>query len=125
MCTDYHSRMESRMTLLKENIVRRKVHESYFLINITQNYLNDKCSLYEINETGNFILSQMELNKSMLEIAKELKKCINEDISLNELECDIKAFIETLYNEGFIQSKHKNQFLYKEQKQSERNNERS
>ena len=34
----------------KEYVVERKIHDSIYLINTKQNYLNDKCCLYEINE---------------------------------------------------------------------------
>lgn len=42
------------------NIVARKIHGSSFLIDISDNYSGDKCALYEINETGMFIWSNID-----------------------------------------------------------------
>lgn len=44
----------------KDNIVCRKIHGSYFLIDISDNYSGDKCSLYEVNQTGMFIWNNIE-----------------------------------------------------------------
>ena len=43
-----------------KNIVLREIHDSYFLIDITQNYLSDVCSIYEVNEIGKFIWESLE-----------------------------------------------------------------
>ena len=37
------------------NIVCRDIHGSYFLIDITDNFSDNVCSLYEMNEIGRFI----------------------------------------------------------------------
>ena len=42
-----------------ENIVARKIHGSFFLIDISDNYSGDQCAIYEINETGMFIWEQI------------------------------------------------------------------
>ena len=41
------------------NIRCRRIHETWFLIDITQNY-DDICRLYELNEMGSFIWEQLE-----------------------------------------------------------------
>ena len=43
------------MYIKNQNIVKREIHKEYFLINIKQNYLNDKCYLYLLNTMGNYI----------------------------------------------------------------------
>lgn len=42
----------------RENIVARVIHDSYFLIDIKQNYLDDKARIYEVNEIGYYIWKQ-------------------------------------------------------------------
>jgi hypothetical protein len=42
-----------------ENIVARQIHDTYFLINIADNYAHDKCILYQVNEIGYFIWSNI------------------------------------------------------------------
>ena len=38
-----------------ESIVARKIHDTYFLIDTKENYSDEKCRLYEINEIGYFL----------------------------------------------------------------------
>ena len=54
-----------------QNIVKREIHDSIFLINITQNYLNDKCSLYELNQIGNFIWDSLDNANKIKELLIE------------------------------------------------------
>lgn len=84
-------------------IVRRKIHDSYFLIDITQNYLNDSCMLYEINEIGNFIWEQLEQRNNIEVIADKLFECLGNDVCREEVLKDIKEFIEILCQEGFME----------------------
>ena len=53
----------------KENIVERKIHDTYFLIDISDKYLDDKCHLYEINEIGDFIWKQLGMSDTVSDIA--------------------------------------------------------
>ena len=45
----------------RENIVARVIHDSYFLIDIKQNYLDDKARIYEVNEIGYYIWKQLDV----------------------------------------------------------------
>lgn len=86
-----------------ENIVSRKVCESFFLIDIADNYSQDKCALYEINETGNFIWDHIDGERCVLDIASELQKAIVDDIDLQILVDDVREFIDALFHKKFIE----------------------
>lgn len=55
--------MNSKVYYRNSDIVARKIHGSFFLIDICDNYSGDRCSLYEINETGMFIWEQINGKK--------------------------------------------------------------
>ena len=85
------------------NIVARKVHDSYFLIDITENYSDDKCRLYEINEVGNFIWNLIDGKAAATDIAESIKKAITDDVSVDEILLDVNGFINTLLKDGFVE----------------------
>lgn len=85
------------------NIVKRKIHDTYFLIDITQNYLEDTCSLYEINEIGAFIWDQINESNTINDIAMNLYQVIQDDsIEWNDIINDVKEYIDLLKNEKFV-----------------------
>jgi len=84
-------------------IVRRKIHDSYFLIDITQNYFDDSCMLYEINEIGDFIWEQLEQCNNIEDIVDKLFECLGNDVCREEVLKDIEEFIEILCQEGFME----------------------
>lgn len=86
------------------NIVCRDIHGSIFLIDITDNFSDDVCSLYEINEIGNFIWENISHNSAM-EIAILLKDAITDDIPLDYLINDVSEYLNTLEANGFIISR--------------------
>lgn len=86
-----------------ENIVARKVHGSFFLIDISDNYFGDKCAIYEINETGMFIWDNIDGKRNIKELVALLKAVIIDDIDYQILHDDVKEFIDTLIIRQFVE----------------------
>lgn len=80
-----------------ENIVSRMIYDSYFLLDITDNYLDEQCHLYEINEIGMYIWNYLlDDCNSIDEIVEKLKDCIIDEVDTKELYDDVKEFVELL-----------------------------
>lgn len=92
------------MIIIKnQNIVFRRIHDSSFLINISDNYYNDKCALYEINDTGMFIWNSIDGIRSIAEIAVLLKQEIIDDIDYQIIYNDVVDFVGCLLNKHFVE----------------------
>lgn len=91
-----------RMYVSNEKVVARKIHGSYFLIDITDNYSGDRCALYEINETGAFLWENLSTEKTADELTKLLKEAIVDDIDYHIIFSDVIEFIRTLTEKKFI-----------------------
>lgn len=87
----------------KENIVSRKIHGSFFLIDISDNYSGDKCSLYEVNQTGMFIWNNIDGNRTTYDLAELLKSAIIDDIDIEILHSDVSEFVSTLIQKNFLE----------------------
>lgn len=88
----------------KEYIVERKIHDSIYLINTKQNYLNDKCCLYEINEMASYIWNQIDGSTSIDEIANQIFCDMEiQDASFDEVKKDVNDCVYLLANEGFLE----------------------
>lgn len=88
----------------KEYVVERKIHDSIYLINTKQNYLNDKCCLYEINEMASYIWNQIDGNTSIDEIVNRLFYDMEiQGASFDEVKKDINDCVCLLTNEGFLE----------------------
>lgn len=87
-----------------ENIVARKIHDTYFLINIADNYTYDICVLYQINEIGFFIWNNINGEKTCTDLADRLKHAINEDIDYQIILQDVIKFLSELKKRDFIKS---------------------
>ncbi len=85
------------------NIISRKIHDTFFLIDITDNYAQDKCALYEINETGNFIWDHINGQNSINDIATALQHAIVDEIDLQILVDDVRDFVEMLLAKEFVE----------------------
>lgn len=94
--------MNSKVYYRNSDIVARKIHGSYFLIDICDNYSGDRCSLYEINETGMFIWEQIDGKKPVDEIARALKAAIIDEIDYQIIEKDVLEYIESLAQLKFL-----------------------
>lgn len=87
----------------KKFVVERNIHGSFYLINTKQNYLNDKCCLYEINEMGDCIWNKINDN-TIDDIVNKVISCIVQcNISHDEIKKDVNGFICLLKNEGFVE----------------------
>lgn len=86
-----------------ENIIARQIHDSFFLIDIKQNYLDDKCSLYEINEMGYFIWNTLSSVKSEIEIVEIIKNEVGDNVDPALIADDVYSFLEILRGEGFVE----------------------
>ena len=85
-----------------ENIVARKIHDTFFLINITDKYENDKCILYQINEIGFFIWNNIDGKNSSNDLADLIKSAINDEVDYQTILSDVSEFLSELNNNGFI-----------------------
>ena len=90
------------MLVKNKNIVMRTVHGSLFLIDISDNYADDKCALYEINEVGKFIWECLDSNTTIEMLVKTLKSAIVDDVPYEVLYDDIKEYINDLSGKGFV-----------------------
>lgn len=87
----------------KNNLVLRSIHDSYFIIDITDNYMNDKCVLYEINEVGTFIWKKINCKNNLETIAQELFNAIVDDVDFQDIASDTFNFISELVRNGLIE----------------------
>lgn len=95
--------MEKDMIVKKnENIVARTIHNCIFLIDIAENYSDDKCHLYEINEIGKFIWDKIDNCRTRYDLAVEVKNAVVDDVSLEEIIEDTNCFISQLIHDGFV-----------------------
>ena len=86
----------------RENIVARVIHDSYFLIDIKQNYLDDKARIYEVNEIGYYIWKQLDVVSDVDDIVDLLSNEITEDINRNFIKKDVVEFLNALQSEKFF-----------------------
>jgi hypothetical protein len=91
------------MIIKNKNIVARQVHDTYFLIDITEDYLNDKCSLYETNEMGYFIWKQLDVSNNSTDITKAILSVIQDDVDYSMIYNDVDGFIHLLIGEQFLE----------------------
>lgn len=88
----------------KEYIVERNIHDTIYLINTKQNYLNDKCCLYEINEMGSYIWNCISHDTSIESIIECIISSIDiHDISRDEIRNDVIEYLNLLEKEGFLE----------------------
>ena len=87
----------------KDNFIERRIHGSYFLIDITDNYRNDTCALHEINETGLFLWTHMKGKTTANELARELQKAISDPISFDVILRDVEDYIRSLAADNLVE----------------------
>ena len=64
--------------------------------------MNEKSSLYEINDVGMFIWQCIDGQSDASEITKKLMTQLNDDVPFDVVYEDTVDFIRVLINEGFI-----------------------
>lgn len=90
------------MLAKNSNIVLRTIHGSVFLIDISDNYAGDKCSIYEINETGKFLWDSIDENRTIDELVKALQNAIIDEVPVDILINDVTEYINDLKSKRFI-----------------------
>lgn len=73
------------------------------MIDISDNYSGDKCSIYEVNQTGMFIWNNINGSRSIEELAELLQKEIVEDIDFKILYNDVYEFVSILMEKQFLE----------------------
>lgn len=91
--------------MIKRNkdIILRNIHDIYFLVDIGANYLNEKCTLYEVNPVGAFVWDALERCSNIPQIADELLAQLTEPVDKERICNDISAFINVIEEQGFIE----------------------
>ena len=87
----------------KENVVARKIHGGFFLIDICDNYAGDKCAIHEINETGMFLWECMQGKTTVASLAQKLCDAIIDEVDYAVILSDVSEYIDTLAAEGFVE----------------------
>ena len=90
------------MLTRNDNVVLRTVHGSVFLIDISDNYSGDKCSLYEINETGKFLWEAISKSKTIDNLVASLQEAIIDEVPREVLLNDVTEYISDLIDKGFV-----------------------
>ncbi len=86
-----------------KNIVLRNIHDTYFLIDITDNYQDDKCVMYEINEIGKFIWENID-GKNGQDVVQNLHSIIIEEIEYQVIYNDVLEYVNVLLEKNFIKA---------------------
>ncbi len=86
-----------------KNIVLRNIHDTYFLIDITDNYQDDKCVMYEINEIGKFIWENID-GKNVQDVVQNLHSIIIEEIEYQVIYNDVLEYVNVLLEKNFIKA---------------------
>lgn len=84
------------------DVVLRTIHGSIFLIDIADNYSGDRCSLYEINETGRFLWDNIENNRTIDGLVSALQDAIIDEVSYDVLLNDVTEYINDLIEKKFV-----------------------
>lgn len=91
------------MRLIKnDDVVLRMIHGSIFLIDISDNYSEDKCALYEINETGKFLWDNIEENSTIDGLVDALQDVIIDEVPRDVLVADVTEYIGDLIDKEFV-----------------------
>ena len=92
-----------KMMKKNTNIIARKIHDTFFLINIKDDYSDEKCRLYEINEIGYFIWNNISDGIRLEEVISLLLEAIVGDVDENQVRYDVKNYVASLVDMGFIE----------------------
>lgn len=87
----------------REDVILRQIHGAYLLVDITDKYQDDSCSIYELNEVGSVIWNYVDGVKTIRDIAMLLHEMITDDVSLVDIEGDVSAFLQDLSSLGFVE----------------------
>lgn len=85
-----------------ESIVARKIHDTYFLIDTKENYSDEKCRLYEINEIGYFLWNNISKDNSLNELTALLLTALDDEVDEKQVYEDVEMFVKSLFSMGFV-----------------------
>lgn len=83
-------------------IVERNIHGTYFLIDLKQNYFDEKCYIYELNGMGHYIWNNIDRFSSVEQFVLDLQFKLVDEIPYEVLLNDVNDFINCLVEEGFM-----------------------
>lgn len=85
-----------------KNIILRSIHGSIFLIDISDNFAGDKCSLYEINNTGRFLWDRIDECGTIDNLVATLQDAIIDEVPRDSILADITEYINDLIGKQFV-----------------------
>lgn len=85
-----------------QEIVCRNIHGTYFLIDLEQNYFDEKCYIYELNSMGYYIWNHIDKYDFVEQFVLHLQSVITAEIPFEILLNDVNEFISCLAEEGFV-----------------------
>ncbi len=90
------------MLLKNKSIVKRVIHDSVFLIDISANYANDKCYLYQLDAIGCFIWDCLTDTGEISAIVEQILS-VTTGLETDVVYHDVAEFIEMLLAEKFLE----------------------
>lgn len=91
------------LLIRKSNIVFRRIHGSFFLIDIADKFSADCCTLFEINEIGSFLWNEISENVTPEVLTCKLQEAIVDTIDYDVLYQDVNEFLLSLLQKNFIE----------------------
>lgn len=91
------------LLIKKSNIVFRRIHGSFFLIDIADKFSTDRCTLFEINEIGSFLWNEISDDVTPEALTCKLLGAIVDAIDYNVLYQDVNEFLLSLLQKNFIE----------------------
>lgn len=82
--------------------VLRNIHNSFFFIDITDNYADEKLLLTETNEIGAFIWNNLDGTNTVEDIALKLLEAIIDEIPYNVIFNDVNSCLLELSEKGIV-----------------------
>ena len=90
------------MLIRNNDVVLRTIHDSIFLIDISDNYAGDKCSLYEINNTWRFLWDKIDERGTIDDLVEALQDAIIDEVPRDLILADVTEFINDLIEKQFV-----------------------
>lgn len=101
--TNFKADTGKSMYIKNQNIVKREIHKEYYLIDIKQNYLSDKCYLYVLNTMGNYIWDLLDQYNSPMQISRVILGTVVGSINITDIYKDVTDFLNLLEKENFLE----------------------